>query len=80
VLPTGSAALRWAGLGALLRLAGLGGVAETGLAQAQQVKMQQIDAAARAEETQSLINRYNAPGSTGGYGFGAFSGAQRGGF
>lgn len=61
-------------------LAGAAEVAATGLAQAQQVKMQQIDAAARAEETQSLINRYNAPGSTGGYGFGAFSGAQRGGF
>lgn len=62
-------------------LAGLGGAAEAGLAQAQQVKMAQIDAAARAEETRSLLNRFNAPGSTAGFGFNAFAPTTaRGGF
>lgn len=62
-------------------LAGLGGAAEAGLAQAQQVKMAQIDAAARAEETRSLLNRFNAPGSSTGFGFSAFAPTTaRGGF
>lgn len=53
-------------------LAGAGGVAETGLAQMQQVKLAEVEAQARMEPDESLLLRYNAPGGTG-YTFGGFS-------
>lgn len=62
-------------------LAGAGEAATAGLSQMQTTKMAQIDAAARAEETASLLRRFNAPGSTTGFGFNAFAPTTaRGGF
>lgn len=48
-------------------------VGEAAVGMMQQTKLAEVEAAARAEATESLLNRYGAPGAEAGYGFSAFA-------
>ena len=58
-------------------LAGAGQAAQSAAAMKQQTKLAEIEAAARAESAESLLNRYRAPSSGYGFTFGAPSAPPR---